>query len=307
MRIAFFDDKCSFCEEGGAQKNNFGMLKEGFRRGHDIKVITPQNMNIRGISDCDLVIIANCVSFPRDVLRGVVEKFPVIWRHHDFAFWPSRLFYPLSEEVKDFEGLPFWKEMYTHPNTKLHIWLSPLHREGYLYAFPELEKFRKVCIPSCLDTSLFKQVEGVVRQKNTVIGINCLEPFKSRYGVYNWAIKNEGFKFTFVGNAPEINIPNATYLPYVPNEELPKLLSQHEFLIHLPDRIEPFGRIIAEARLCACKLIVNDNVGAMSYPFMKGNLVDMKNTLDKAGLAFWEEIEKAFKDKNGEKDEKGVG
>ncbi len=36
-------------------------------------------------------------------------------------------------------------------------------------------------------------------------------------------------------------------------------------LVHLPRCIESFGRGVAEALLCGCEVIVNENVGAMSY------------------------------------------
>ncbi|MDP2672027.1 MAG: hypothetical protein Q8O68_00770 [Candidatus Daviesbacteria bacterium] len=291
MRIAFLQDLCPSCSEGGGQLNDQKMIEGGIRRGHNIKIITPGNKDVRSI-DCDLMIISNCVKFPKEYLSEICEKYPYIFFHHDFEFYDFRLHYPMEKDNHANCNRDFWLPIFQ--GAKLHVWLSPLHREGYLTAFPELGNFKNVTVPSALNVDLWKPVDGVERVKDTVIGVNCLELFKGRYNIHKYAESHPELQFTFVGNAPGINLPNCKYLPYTKNEELPKLYSAHEYFVHLPSTTEPFGRISAEAILCGCKVITNGNNGAFSHEFMKDkDLVQLRKNLKQAPDVFWEEIELA--------------
>lgn len=292
MRIAWLQDLCPACNEGGAQKTDWGHIKKGRERGHSIEIITPQNVSIRNL-DCDLVIISNCMGFPRDVLTRICSERPYVFFHHDFNFCKYRLYYSQLDKCKTCIDRQFWLKLYQ--SAKLHIWLSPLHREAYLFAFPELEKFRPVCVPSCIDVEKFKPVEGVERRRGTVIGVGALEPFKSRYGAYNYGLANPQLSFTFVGQSAEINLPNCKYLSYVRNEDLPRLYSEHEFYINLPDTVQPFERTAAEAYLSGCKLILNENVGFFSYPWDYKNIEQVRHILKQAATGWWEEVEGVMK------------
>jgi hypothetical protein len=59
--------------------------------------------------------------------------------------------------------------------------------------------------------------------------------------------------------------------------------------VFLPRWPEPQGRVVVEAALSGCKLIVNENVGAMSFPFDIANPENMKDSK----RIFWEELEAA--------------
>ena len=291
MKIAIIDDQCSGCNEGGSQKNSWGLIQEGIKRNHKIRIITPQNMSVRSLEGVDVVIFVNIMSFTMEQIEAITSKHKYIFSHRDFNFYKFRLFYPVIKG--DYRGIKrdFWKKIYM--GALQHIWLSPLHRETYLIAFPELEKF-KVTIPSCIDVSLWKPMGGIERKPNTVIGVNCLESFKGRYLVNSYVEKHPELHFTFVGNAPPINKSNCSYLPYVPNEELPTLYNQHEKFIHLPDHTEPFGRVSVESLLSGCKIITNENNGAFSYKWMKeGDVRNIREMMKQVGVAWWEEVEKS--------------
>ncbi|MDO8623140.1 MAG: hypothetical protein Q7R52_02745 [archaeon] len=290
MRIAFFQDLNPLEHSGGAQMNDREMIRKGFERHHNIQIITPQNFNLVSLEGTHLVIFSNCLNFSREIIKEVCSKFPYIFFHHDFIFYKFRLFYPMKEN--DLTGIDksFWLPIFK--NAKLNIWLSPLHREAYLFSFPELKESKYALIPSAIDVKNFKQIEGVERKKGTVIGVNALELFKGRYVVNKYVEEHPELQFTFVGNAAHLEKPNCTYIPYVKNSELIKLYNQHEYFIHLPSNTEPFGRISAEAILCGCKIITNENNGAFSYKWMReGNEKEIRETLKFSSLSFWEEIE----------------
>lgn len=293
MKIAWFQDMNPFEAEGGAQLNDRGMIKLGIKRGHDIEIFTPQNIGSKSLEGTDLVIFSNITAFNKELIKEVSQMYPYIFHHKDFNFYKYRLYFPQYEDHRKYYGIDFnfWNELLK--NAKLNIWLAPLHRSSYYKIFPELKKYKSACIPSCIDITKFKPVEGIERIPNTVALINSLLPFKGRYLVYEYAIANPQLQFIFIGSdQTPINIPNAKYIPYIKNTELPKILSQCEFFMHLPPGVEPFGRTCVEAMLSGCKIITNENNGAFSYKWMReGTLEERKQKLKEASLGFWEAVE----------------
>ncbi|GEM_PF-2994163 len=290
MRIAYVTDHCQSCFIGGAAFNDNGMTQKGIERGHKIKIITPGNYRHRAIGNVDLVIFSNIASFPRDFILETTNKYKYVFHHKDFNFYNFRLYYPMIKG--DLQGIDkdFWLDLYKR--AKGHVWLSPLHHEAFLVTFPELESFKKVFVPSCLDTELWKPVEGQVRKPGTVVGVNCLEGFKGRENIEKYVKSHPELHFTFVGSGEHLDALNCDYMPYVRNEDLPVLYSRFEYFLHLPSMTEPFGRVSAEAKLCGCKIITNENNGAFSYDFMRHPNVDIvRGTLRVANVAFWEEVE----------------
>jgi glycosyltransferase involved in cell wall biosynthesis len=94
---------------------------------------------------------------------------------------------------------------------------------------------------------------------------------------------------TFIGgNSRELLKPeDGQYLGSVPQDQMPLVLSQTRNYVHLPRWPEPFGLIVAEAALCGCHLIVNNNVGAVSW---KLDLSDPKIYENSCGR-YWQELE----------------
>ena len=293
MKIALIDDMCSCCNDGGAQMNNWGMYQKGIKRGHKITMITPQNMNIRSLEGTELVIFSNIVNFPREKIKEVCEKYPYIFHHKDFIFYSLRLYYPQQPLEKVNYHRDFWLDIFL--KAKMHITLSPLHWESFLIAYPELKKFKPVHIPSAIDTNLWNKIKDVKTIPNTVLGINSLEPFKGRYEINSYAEKHPELQFTFIGTAPKLNLPNCNYLGYIPNADLPKIFSQFEYFIHLPDRVDPFNRTVMEAYLCGCKIIGNKNIGCLSYDWDFKDRINVRKYLQQAPIAYWEEIEAIIK------------
>ncbi len=291
LKIGFLQDLDPFTEEGGGQMNDKGMLIKGFQRNHSIDIITPNNISLKPVEKYDLLILSNVMSFPRPYLKQVTQKKPYVFFHHDYNFCNHRLFFPMQQKCIGCINREFWLDIYM--NAKSHIFLSPLHHKAYLFAYPELKKFKEITIPSCMEVDNWKPDTNYERLPGTVVGVNCLEEFKGRKLIERYVAEHPELSFTFVGTSDNpLPFPNCQYIGFVINEELPKLYSQHEYFIHLPTSVEPFGRVNAEAKLCGCKIITNENNGAFSYEFMKDtNLDNTRKLLSLASLSFWEEIE----------------
>jgi glycosyltransferase involved in cell wall biosynthesis len=55
------------------------------------------------------------------------------------------------------------------------------------------------------------------------------------------------------------------YLGHVSYEEVPRYMNRAKNFVFLPRWPEPQGRVVAEAALCGCRIIGNENVGALSF------------------------------------------
>jgi len=302
MRIAWLQDFNIWEIVGGAEQNDREMFKEGIRRGYDIEIITPKTF--RGLENYDFAIISNCVSFNPQQLNTI--KIPYVIFCHDYYFCRWRLHYPMQDKCKTCIYLPRWKNLFL--NSKLNIFLSPLHFKSTLFVMPELEKIPHAEIISAVNTERFKPIkpiEGVRPKEKTVLGINCLYPFKGRDNVLSYINEHPELTFDIVGQKPEdIQLPeNVNYLGYIPNEKLPMIMAEHEYLIHLPSTPQPCERIIIEFLLCnpAGKLIVNkEMIGVFSYPwiFKENGKIDrekLREEVKKAPSNFWKNIEEVIK------------
>lgn len=291
-KIIWLNDLCPACQEGGTQYNDWNHIKFGMRRGYDIDIVTAENIRYRTPMKADLMIVSNSVVLNRSYIKDAVDagtRFVVF--NHDFNFCKFRLFYPRLDKCKICKNKDIWMRLFKQ--SQLQIFLSPKHFEGYLHTFPEIEGFKKAIIPSAIDVGMFKPVKGTKRKKDSIIGVNCMSDFKGRENILKYIEDNPKKRFTIVGSDEGLNYPNVEEIPYVPNKELPKMYSKHEHFIHLPEGIEPFGRTVMEALLCGCKIIGNDNVGALSYDWDYSNIEKVRKTLSYASLGFWESIEEA--------------
>ena len=78
----------------------------------------------------------------------------------------------------------------------------------------------------------------------------------------------------------------AEYTGFIPYEEMPEYFNRAINFIYLPRWPEPQGRVVIEAALCGCNLIVNENVGATSFDFNIAEKQNLVGAIDE----FWEYI-----------------
>lgn len=75
MKIYWLNDACPLCSLGGTASNDRGMIKKGISKGHNIEIITPNLINLKSITDPDLVILSNITQFPKDYIEKVVDNY----------------------------------------------------------------------------------------------------------------------------------------------------------------------------------------------------------------------------------------
>lgn len=287
MKVAWLQDMNPMAEAGGAQLNDRAKIIEGIRRGFDIRHVGPPGDNFY-LDWADVFVVSNATAFSADYIAGATDtRKPVVWFIHDFAnLCKVRLHYPMLERCMSCYRKPRWIPMMEQ--AKILVWLSPLHRDAWLYATPELEGVNYLLNPSSVSPADFHPLN--MPRKGT-LGVNGLLAFKGRKGIIEWAEENPGEPVTVVGPNPEPGPlpPNIEVAPPVPPYLMNELYNRFERFLHLPDTIGPFDRVAAEALLAGCQVVANKNVGALSYPWFTSR-ESVASHLETASSDFWETI-----------------
>ncbi len=237
MKTALVQDLDPMAVPGGAQTTDRLLVREGFRRGHDIEIVLPETYRDSDYN-ADLVIFSNITRFgpaikPRPSWKGKYAVF-----HHDFNFCRSRLYFPLREKCKNCVYLEGWRRLFG--GAALNIFMSPLHRDAYFSVMPELSEVPHMLCPSLLRPDAWPRPERS-RRPGTVLGLNCLLPYKGRSNVIRYAEEHADLAFTFAGAAEgEGMLPgNAEWIGPVDDMRLRELYGSTESFIHLPGTPQP--------------------------------------------------------------------
>jgi glycosyltransferase involved in cell wall biosynthesis len=136
-----------------------------------------------------------------------------------------------------------------------------------------------------IDTTRFRN-EGRVRDIEFLfVGVigeaKGLNTMRERYG-------KSGIHL--IGNcAPGVKPDFGQYLGPVPYAEVPRYMNRAKHFVFLPRWPEPQGRVVAEAALCGCQIVGNENVGALSFDM---DLADPRNYANVEN-EFWRALEEA--------------
>jgi len=293
VRFTWIQDLDFLVEGGGAQNTDKAHFIEGLKRGYDMSIFTPQ-VNPNGLlEDNSPVIISNMMAgFQLDIFQNLIQKNkPCVWFMHDYQpLCKYRLFYPMLEKCKSCYRREMWLPIFL--KAKLLIWLSPLHRESWLWACPELEQKPYAIVPSPID---FSQFYDMKLPREGVICVTSLFPFKGRKNVLQWAQEHPDKAITCIGGNPEPGpLPsNCHDIGPVPLGKMNEMYNKHKVFLHLPGTPQPFDRTVPEAYLAGCEIIGNKLVGALSYNWFRSREEVAKHCGNSSKL-FWEKIEEVI-------------
>lgn len=291
MKLLWLQDLSPYSHDGGAQLNDRAKILAGLRRGHEIEVVVPESS--AAIADWgEAAVASNCTAFTPQVFEALSEKGkPYVFFLHDYApVCKVRLFYPQLPKCKTCFRKERW--LPALQAARLLIWLSPLHRRAWLYSCPELREHAYLLNPSTVSADEFYDM-GLERAGT--LAVNSGLDFKGRVRFVEWAEEHPEEPITLIGPTNATLPPNVTRREnMVPAREMNRVYNEHERFVHLPVNAMPFDRTPVEALLAGCKLVLNKNVGCLSWGFMRQGREAVEAAMRNADGDFWDAVEGAL-------------
>jgi glycosyltransferase involved in cell wall biosynthesis len=260
LKVLFINDFTVKEWLGGAQLEIDWFMEIGRRKGHECKLVTPENYSRDEIASADLVIFNNISRFKVEELNWISKQKPFITWAHDYtlAYWTQKP--TMERECASVLLL----------HSLCNIFLSPLH----LHEYQKLARLDgainlSLLMPSPMNVDLFQ--DSKLERNVDFLFAGRLSTTKGVLNVLVTAAANPDKSFHFAGSGPLQEFmqkrapPNCKILGEIPYEKMPELYSRAKFFIHLPEWAEPFGHVVVQAKLCNCNIIISQNVGAASY------------------------------------------
>ena len=279
---------------GGAEMSDREAYLHGLKKEYNMELVTPQSAQMFNPQLTDLIVVSNATQFNFQQLQQILSLKPYVMYIHDY--WPLckyRLFYPMLEKCKKCKNLESSKKLLL--NSVLNIFLSPLHLEAWSFAIPELKDHPYHIHPSPVNLELFSPMD-VERNPNAGIVVNALA-FKGSRNTMEWCKQHPDITFTIVGGQPQdVSIPkNCEYVGSIPTLKMPSMYAQAAYYVELPNTPQPYNRSVLEAKLMGIpNLIVNENIGALSYPWFKEDNKIVRKHIKEAVPIWWKKVEEVL-------------
>ena len=168
-------------------------------------------------------------------------------------------------------------------NSVANVYVSPLHQRISSQVLQIDDAMKSIVLRPIIDVKKFYNSNVERDIENLFVGV-----ISEAKGFHQMREQFSGKELILVGDIhPAVKLDFGTYLGKLSYEQIPILMNRAKNFVFLPRWPEPQGRVVVEAALSGCRLIVNENVGAVSFPF---DLSDPKN-VQNSELIFWKEIE----------------
>jgi glycosyltransferase involved in cell wall biosynthesis len=176
--------------------------------------------------------------------------------------------------------------MYRH--ARLNLFLSPLHRRTVQALLGADTVGRVFEMRPLVDTGRFRN-----EHRDRDIDYLYLGYINEAKGGDNLARVFPDGNLTLAGHLADPRYATlGRLLGRVPYDQVPVLLNRARVFVHLPRWPEPQGRTVAEAALCGCRLMTNENVGATSFGLDLADPATYAGAAEEAWAAITEAIER---------------
>jgi len=259
---------------GGAELTDAAILNAAKKKNLNVIFKKANQIIPKILEPYDLIILSNNYELPFNTREFIINNKKYICLCQDYGRW---------RKILDCDTRLF-------SNAFLTIFMSPGHRELFNLFIP---KAITLCIPPYINKNFCDYGR---ERNNRIMYVGYMHECKGIWNVLNYATHNptKSIDFYYYGHKKELinaikKQPNCYLKGSFTNELMPDLYNQYSYVILLPDVYESFSRVIAEAILCGCKLIINQKLGITSYKWTSEEL--RKATLN-SHFQFWEEVEK---------------
>ncbi|MDP7197668.1 MAG: glycosyltransferase, partial [SAR202 cluster bacterium] len=163
-----------------------------------------------------------------------------------------------------------------------NYFVSPLHRKIISKALG-LEEEKGVVLRPLIDTKKFYNRYNNRDIENLFVGV-----LSEAKGLRNMEKMYSDKTITLIGKSGTNRAPKfGKWLGEINYKEVPEYMNRSKNFVFKPRWPEPQGRVVVEAALCGCNLIINENVGAISFEFE----VSKAENLENAKEEFWNNLE----------------
>jgi hypothetical protein len=264
---------------GGAEISNELVIRVGTDCGFDIKVLTPQSdteLLRRTLAGADIIILNNIRSFSQAQMAIILKT----------IYSDRKPYVKYEHDHRELDRPEFSRKLFQ--NSAQNIFLSPVHLGNHRKALG----CDGIAFPLAIDTEIFRPVDGIERRPNTALICN-LRNFKKWTRLQDYIDEHTGMDFTVLaGNGGVVHGANVKQRNMVPYEEMPKIYSAFECLVHLLDGWGAGERVIFEAALAGCKIVSSERSGHMSWEKDLTDVEGLRAWLKAAPYQFWKEIDK---------------
>lgn len=250
---------------GGAELTCQQLIDAGRALGHEIVEITSRKPHGLRRNDYDLMIVNNVKHFRLiEIMAALKARF--VYFCHD----------PLV--------LPIQATLFSR--ARRVIFCSPLQRRFYAERF-SLADDRVVVMPPPIEASRFRPLE----KEDYAVAVGEIGPHKGLEHVIRFAEEHPELPVRLYGRKASSSTipsrPNLEYMGVAAYADVPRIVGHAKVFVHLPNCLECYGRAVMEAYLCGCELIVNGNIGALSFEWPWDDPNAVRENLARAPRDFW--------------------
>lgn len=265
-RVAWISDRSYPEYKGGAEKTEYVLMEIGRKKYS----LTIDYWDKKPDKEYDFCIIGNTHTWPPEKVFDLIEDKKFAFFSHD----------PLSKEQT-------WTLL---RKAFCVIFMSPAHEEYYTKKF---EIKNSIYQPPAFEEEELESFHSEKKEEYALY-IGDLNEYKGIQNVYSYAKDHPDMEFKIFGrnfvNA-NFTLPNFKYYGWLPKERMQEELGKAKYFIHLPSLVDPGPHMVIKAYLSDCELIVNRNVGVLSFKEWNWeDKEDIKKKLREFQNTFWERL-----------------
>jgi glycosyltransferase involved in cell wall biosynthesis len=323
MKLNVFSFMNPLVHGGGGEMISRALIEEGRRRGHDIRVSSVRPFLDVQHEDPDLNIFIDIHNFghtwrslgawrgfDEQVLRRAAARAPFVHLTNAYVDFCNLPYLPCSGE-QGVMGCPIKPQInwarkrillrdvstacgaskesmrWLYAEAALNVYLSPLHQRVTESLLALQTPPPAYILPPMIDVTRFFN-QGLERDIDYLF-VGVISEAK---GLNAMRERFRGANIVLVGRcATDARVDFGTHIAHIPYDEVPRYMNRAKNFVFLPRWPEPQGRVVAEAALCGCNIVGNENVGALSFG---ADLSEPANYTD-IEANFWQRVEKIRK------------
>lgn len=267
-KVAWISDRFYPEYQGGAEITEFVLMEIGRKQGLKIDY-----WDKKPTKEYDFYIIGNTHNWSLQKVLNIIQGKKFVFFSHD----------PLSK----LQTIHLLKKAF------LIVFMSPKHQEYY----SKKVKIKNFILqpPAFLDLEKWKSG----KKEEHALYVGDLNPYKGIRNLYQFAQDHPEITFKVYGRnfaSFPFTLDNFHYYGWLPEEDLPKELGKAKYFVHLPSKVDPGPHMVINAFLSDCELIVNKNVGVLSYDWNWNDKDEIKKKLKEYQETFWKRIDKYYKE-----------